>query len=158
MKIGILCVGEVRGPLAPGVTDFEDRARRYWRLEVSEVPAGLGKGRKPRETAVRRAEEERLLSRLPTAGETVALTREGIFLTSRGLARQLEEWAVHSVQEVTFVIGGAFGLGAGILQRASLKLALSSMTLPHELARLVLAEQLYRAGTILRHEPYHKGR
>ncbi|NNM03515.1 MAG: 23S rRNA (pseudouridine(1915)-N(3))-methyltransferase RlmH, partial [Gemmatimonadetes bacterium] len=69
----------------------------------------------------------------------------------------MEERANRSVRDLSFVIGGAFGLGERIVERSGLKLALSSMTLPHEIARLFLAEQLYRAGTILRNEPYHKG-
>ncbi len=76
---------------------------------------------------------------------------------SRELADFMAERALRSVQDVTFVIGGAFGLGEGILERSTLRLSLSPMTLPHEIARLLLVEQLYRAGTILRNEPYHKG-
>ena len=87
----------------------------------------------------------------------MALTREGKALGSRDLARYLEERALHSVDAVTFVIGGAFGLGGGVLKRSDLLLSLSAMTLPHDMARLLLVEQLYRAGTISRNEPYHKG-
>jgi 23S rRNA (pseudouridine1915-N3)-methyltransferase len=78
-------------------------------------------------------------------------------MDSPELARYLESLALRSVPEVSFVVGGAFGLGPGVVKRANRTLALSAGTLPHELARLVLAEQLYRAGTILRNEPYHKG-
>ncbi len=110
------------------------------------------------EERVRKAEEDRLLAQLSRGpGETVALTRQGKAVGSRKLAGLLGEWALRSVDEVVFVIGGAFGLGPGILQRSTHQLSLSSLTLPHEVARLVLAEQLYRAGTILRNEPYHKG-
>lgn len=157
MKLGILGVGSVRGPLRGPISDFQERAGRYWRLQVDEVPAGLGKGRRVDEGAVREAEEERLLARLPDQGESVALTREGVSINSRDLARFLEERAIRSVAEVTFIIGGAFGLGERILRGSTLRLSLSTLTLPHELARLVLLEQLYRAGTILRNEPYHKG-
>jgi 23S rRNA (pseudouridine1915-N3)-methyltransferase len=158
MRVHLLCVGETRGSLKEATLDFETRAGRYWRMEVQEVPAGLGKGKKPEADKVRQAEEERLLARLEkTGGEIVALTREGRPMGSKELAAFLEDRAIRSVQNVSFVIGGAFGLGEGILKRACLQLSLSSMTLPHELARLVLAEQIYRAGTILRNEPYHKG-
>ncbi len=158
MRINLLCVGEVRGPLEGAIREYEGRAGRYWRFDVQEVPSGAGGGRKADGEDVRRAEDERLLARLPTGpGMVVALTREGKPVGSRGLAGLLAEWGVHAVPDVTFVIGGAFGLGQGILGRATLKLSLSAMTLPHEVARLVLLEQLYRAGTILRNEPYHKG-
>jgi len=158
MKVRILCVGEARGPLRPAIEEYEGRAGHYWRFEVAEVSGGVGRAKKPDPAQVRKAEEERLLARLPKAGGAlVALTREGKALSSRKLADFLGELAVRSTDEVTFVIGGAFGLGRGILERSSLRMALSPMTLPHEVARLILAEQLYRAGTILRNEPYHKG-
>ncbi len=157
MRIRVLCVGEARGEVGRAAAAFEARARRYWRVEIETVPAGLGKGKKSNSGAAVGAEEERLLARLPDSGEIVALTREGSAFGSRELARFLEERAVRSVPEVAFVIGGAFGLGKRVLGRSDVRLSLSAMTLPHELARLVLAEQLYRAGTILRHEPYHKG-
>jgi 23S rRNA (pseudouridine1915-N3)-methyltransferase len=158
MRVRVLCVGSVKGPLQAAIGDYESRAGRYWRFEVIEVPAGVGKGRSGNPEQVRKVEEDRLLARTPAkGGALVALTREGKGFGSRKLAEYLSELAARSTEEVTFVIGGAFGLGKGILDRCSLKIALSPMTLPHEIARLVLAEQLYRAGTILRNEPYHKG-
>jgi len=157
MKVQVLCVGQVKGDLRAAVGDYEKRAGRYWRLQVTEVSAGLGKGRKEDEEAVRKAEEERLLGRLQDGGVVVALTRTGVPMGSRALASFMQERANRSVRELSFVVGGAFGLGERILDRSTLRLALSSMTFPHEVARLCLAEQLYRAGTILRNEPYHKG-
>ena len=106
---------------------------------------------------VRRAEGERLLARIPDGLEVVALTREGNGMDSRELSRYLERHAVRSSPGVAFVIGGAWGLADDVMARARRRLSLSRMTLPHEMARLVLAEQLYRAGTIQRGEPYHKG-
>ena len=102
-------------------------------------------------------EETRLLARLPERAQIVALTRTGRGMSSADLVDYLQDHALHSTPEVCFVIGGAFGLGKGILDRAQRRWSLSEATLPHELARLVLAEQLYRAGTIMRNEPYHKG-
>lgn len=158
MRVKVLCVGDSRGYLHSAIQEFETRAARYWRLEVTEVPAGMGKVKKIDEGKVRAAEEERLMDRLGNGGgEVIALTRDGKPMGSRDFAGFMETLMVRSTEEVTFVIGGAFGLGPGILARSNRKLSLSSMTLPHELARLVLGEQLYRAGTILRNEPYHKG-
>lgn len=153
MTVTVLVVGAVRGPLADAVADYEERAGRYWRLEVVEVDAG---GRSDRREDVLAAEEERLLARLPERARTLALTREGKGMTSRGLARFLQRQAVDA-RDVAFVIGGAWGLGPRVLARSWRRLTLSPMTLPHEVARLVLAEQLYRAGTLVRGEPYHKG-
>lgn len=157
MKVSILAVGGVKGPLAAVIGEYEARAGHYWRFTIQEVEAGVGKSRKADPRAVKAAEEARLLERLPRNAQIVALTRDGKGLGSRELARFMEEKAVHSASEIVFVIGGAFGLGDGILKKASIKLSISSMTLPHEVARLVLVEQLYRAGTILKNEPYHKG-
>lgn len=156
MKVQIVAVGRVKGSLEPGVADYEERAGRYWKLEVVEVDAGAS-GRDPSPERVRAAESERILARIPDGFEVFALTREGRPLGSRDLARRLSESMVRAVPGVSYVIGGAFGLDRTVVQRASRRLSLSSMTLPHEMARLVLAEQLYRAGTILRNEPYHKG-
>ena len=156
MRILVVAVGRVRGDLAVAVSDYEQRASRYWKLEVAEVSAGASRGQ-PGPGAVMAAEAERIIARIPTDLELVALTREGKGMGSSQLAGYLEERAVRSSPGVAFVIGGAFGLDEAVLSRARRRLSLSQMTLPHEMARLILAEQLYRAGTILRGEPYHKG-
>lgn len=157
MKITVLIVGQRRGPLAPAVLEFEERASRYWKLEIVEVDAGTGRGGAPDEDEVRRAEGRRLRARLPEAEEVWALTRGGKGTSSEELARTLGDRALRGAPGVTFLIGGAFGLDRDIVQEADRRLSISAMTLPHAFARLVLAEQLYRAGTILRNEPYHKG-
>jgi 23S rRNA (pseudouridine1915-N3)-methyltransferase len=156
VKIVIVAVGRVRGPLEPSVAEYEGRAARYWKLEVAEVGAGVP-GRDPAPERVKEAEGERILERIPNDAEVIALTRTGKGSGSAELARTLEALAVRSVRQVVFVLGGAYGLHARVLSRAQRRLSLSPMTLPHEMARLVLAEQLYRAGTIIRGEPYHKG-
>jgi 23S rRNA (pseudouridine1915-N3)-methyltransferase len=156
VKIQVVAVGRVRGALEAAVSEYEERARRYWKLEIVEVDAGAA-GRAPAGDRVRVAEAERILARLSLGLELVALTRTGKTTSSRDLAHWLEEHAVAASPGVAFAIGGAFGLGDAVLDRAARRLSLSPFTLPHELARLVLAEQLYRAGTIVRGEPYHKG-
>ena len=154
MKIRVLVVGRVRGPLAEPLRVYEERAGRYWKLEVVEVDAGVG-GAKADPPEVRTAEEKRLLHHLPPGSDLIALTRTGQEMGSRALASYLQDHALHA-NDLCFVIGGAFGLGERLLSRAR-QLTFSAMTFPHEVARLLLAEQLYRAGTILRGEPYHKG-
>lgn len=156
MKIVLVVVGGVRGPLADAVAEYEARARRYWKLETVEVDAGAP-GREPDPDRVRGAEGERILGRIPDRHAVFVLTREGKQMRSRQLARWLDRAAVGAEAGVTFVIGGAFGVSEAVLATARHRLSLSHMTLPHEMARLVLAEQLYRAGTILKNEPYHKG-
>lgn len=155
MKVAVVVVGKVRGVLAPAVEEYEQRAARYWKLEVAEVAAGAGRGKAPA-ARVQEAEAERILSRMSPELEVVALTRVGKPMDSRELAGYLEHHAVSSSAGVAFVIGGAFGLDASVLRKARKKLSLSAFTFPHEMARLLLAEQLYRAGTLVRGEPYHK--
>lgn len=154
MKIVTAVVGT---PSTPGmdraIRTYEERARRYFRLEVEEVPAAS----RPTPEETRREESEALRRRVPEELETFALTRRGKGLSSRGLARYLDETGTYGRPGAAFLVGGAHGLAASTLEAADHRLSLSPMTLPHEMARLVLAEQLYRAGTILRGEPYHKG-
>lgn len=157
MNVTVLAVGKVKEPLSAPVAEFEGRARRYWRLTVKELASGGGRGRSVAPDVVREAEGRRILGRVPDGAELVALTRRGQPWSSVELARYLDRLTVRAAPGVAFVIGGAFGLDEAVLARATRKLSLSTLTLPHELARLVLAEQLYRAGTIIRREPYHKG-
>lgn len=156
MRIEVVVVGRCRGPLAGAVAEYEARAERYWKLGVTEVDEGV-KGGRPDPARVKEAEAERILSRVPDGLELVALTREGKGMSSVTLSRFLSGHAVRGSAGVAFVIGGAFGLGDAVLARAARRLSLSPMTFPHDMARLFLAEQLYRAGTIARGEPYHKG-
>lgn len=156
MKVTVLVVGSPSRLLEPAIREYEDRAGRYWKLETVTVdPEKATRNRPVKE--VMAAEAERLQAAVPDRSEVVALTRRGKGWSSRGLARYLNGLAVRGATGATFVIGGAHGLDKSFLQRARRPLSLSPMTLPHDLARLLLAEQLYRAGTIVRGEPYHKG-
>ncbi|UCC26883.1 MAG: 23S rRNA (pseudouridine(1915)-N(3))-methyltransferase RlmH [Gemmatimonadales bacterium] len=156
MKVTLVVVGKVRGELAEAVAEYESRATRYWKLEVIEVDAGAPRGKGDPES-VMAAEADRILGRLPAAAEVAILTRDGRPLSSRGLAGWLQDHAVLGSAGVALVIGGAYGIHGTVRARARRRISLSAMTFPHEMARLILAEQLYRAGTILRGEPYHKG-
>ena len=156
MRLLVVAVGKVKGPLAPVVAEYERRAARYWKLAVEEVDSGARRGARDPQ-AVMTAEAERLLAYVPGELELIALTRGGKEMSSEELSGYLQEQAVRSSAGVAFVIGGAHGLAQEVLTKARRQLSLSAMTLPHEVARLVLAEQLYRAGTIARGEPYHKG-
>jgi 23S rRNA (pseudouridine1915-N3)-methyltransferase len=154
VKVTGIVVGGVKGPVAEVIEEYTRRISHYFRFEWSEVPAGAGRNTDP--AAVMSAEGERILARVPERAVVVALDRRGKGMGSPALAEWLSDAALHG-QDVAFVIGGAFGLDGAVLDRAERRLSLSTMTLPHEIARLVLAEQIYRAGTIQRNEPYHKG-
>ncbi len=150
----IAAVGKPRNAaIAAAIQDYERRAARYWPLEIREVreePA-----RSTAAAVVREREAERLDGRFPPNGLVVACDERGRSLGSEEFAAILRDHRDRGVS-LAFVIGGAFGLSPGLLARCAFSLALAPWTLPHELARLVLVEQLYRAGTIVRREPYHK--
>lgn len=154
MRFVLATVGKPRDRhLAAAIQEYETRAARYWPLEVAEVREASGRGVSAEEARAR--EGERLLERLPPAGSVIACDERGERMTSAEFARALVA-ARESARDVGFVIGGAFGLGDSVRTAATRLIQLAPFTLPHELARLVLAEQLYRAGTIARGEPYHK--
>ena len=158
LRVHVIVVGRARPPMEAAVAEYESRAARYWKMQVSEVDGGArGRGTAGDPDAVRAAEADKIRAAIAPAARIVALTREGREMDSPGLARFLEECAVGAVREVAFLVGGAFGLHPELIADAHRRLSLSGLTLPHEMARLVLAEQLYRAGTISRGEPYHKG-
>jgi 23S rRNA (pseudouridine1915-N3)-methyltransferase len=151
VRVTVVTVGRPRHEaLARAIADYEARAAHYWTFAVKEVREERGSER----TVVRRREGERLAAALE-GRSYVACAQAGRALDSEGFARWLGE-ARDSGRDVNLVIGGAFGLDEAVSAGAAGTLALAPWTLPHELARLVLVEQLYRAGTILRGEPYHK--
>jgi len=120
-------------------------------MEVKEA------SRAPTVEAQREEEARRLLEKVPAGATVVALAREGSAWTSEELAARVEGWRI-AARPLAFAIGGSHGLAAGLRASAGARWSLGPLTLPHELARVIVAEQLYRAFTILRGEPYHKGR
>jgi 23S rRNA (pseudouridine1915-N3)-methyltransferase len=154
MRLVVAVVGKARNrALSEAIQDYETRAARYWPLDVHEV-------REERATVgsierVKEREGERLSERIPPRAQTVACVEGGRSLDSTAFADLLKQ-ARDDDRDLAFVIGGAFGLTTDVSSKATLKLSLAPWTLPHEIARLVLTEQIYRAGTILRGEPYHK--
>lgn len=153
MRLRILAVGRDRsGLFQPAVEEYARRISRHARLEIVEVP----EARKYAGTARAREEEgESLLARISERERVVALDERGTEPTSPELARRLAAW-LEGGRDVALVVGGADGLSEAVLRRADERLSLSRLTLAHRLARLVLAEQLYRAFAILRGEPYHR--
>ena len=153
MRLTVAVVGKPRNAaLAAAIHDYETRAARYWPLDVHEVREERGPSLAPR--IVRQREGERLAERAGTS-QLVACDASGESFTSEQFADWIRSERDRD-RDLAFVIGGAFGLSEDLLERSSARLSLAPWTLPHELARLVLAEQLYRAGTIVRGEPYHK--
>jgi len=154
VKVYVIAVGKPRhAALAAAIGEYEERAGRYWpleRIEVREEPAKSASA-----DLVRDREGERLASKLPAGAVLVCCDPGGRRMDSAAFSTWLQGQR-EGGRDVAFVIGGALGLSPALLARAAVRLELAPWTLPHELARLVLAEQLYRAGTIVRREPYHK--
>jgi 23S rRNA (pseudouridine1915-N3)-methyltransferase len=155
VKFRVVAVGKPRAQnIAAAIQEYETRAARYWPLEVHEVreePA-----RSATAEQVREREGERLLAAAGASALLVACDANGELRTSAELASWMRAEQERAVRDVAFLIGGAYGLSSGVREAAAQRLSFSRFTFPHELARLVLAEQLYRAGTIVRGEPYHK--
>ena len=154
MKVQVAVVGKPRdAALAAAVREYETRAARYWPLDVVEVKEESARASSG--AVVMRKEGERLLERIPSGARLVLCDPGGEAMDSTTFATMLQQQRERA-QDVAFVIGGAHGIGEVVRERPHRRIALAPWTLPHELARLVLAEQLYRAGTIGRNEPYHK--
>ena len=155
MRFRVVAVGKPRAQnIAAAIQDYETRAARYWPLEVHEVreePA-----RSATAEQVREREGERLLAAAGTGALLIACDAGGDLRTSPELASWMRAEQERALRDVAFLIGGAYGLSPAVREAASQRLSFSRFTFPHELARLLLAEQLYRAGTIVRGEPYHK--
>ena len=153
MRLTVAVVGKPRNAaLSAAIHDYETRAARYWPLDVHEVKEERAASQTPR--IVRQKEGDRLAERAGSA-RLVACDASGVSYTSERFAEWLRTERDRD-RDLAFVIGGAFGLSEEVLAKSSVRLSLAPWTLAHELARLVLAEQLYRAGTIVRGEPYHK--
>ena len=152
-----MAVGRPVALLADAIAEYEKRAGRYFNFEAVEVKEERARKGLDDEQ-IRQNESRRLLERVPAGFEIIAMTRDGQQWSSDDLARYFEQLAMSGKAGAAFLIGGALGLSMDAIRRAQRQLSLSAMTLTHEMARALLTEQIYRAGTILRGEPYHKAR
>jgi 23S rRNA (pseudouridine1915-N3)-methyltransferase len=154
MRLVVAVVGKARNAaLGDAIRDYETRAARYWPLDVHEVREERATGI-PLEK-VKEREAARLSEKVPERAQTVACELGGKSLSSDQFAELLQS-AREQDRDLAFLIGGAFGLSPSVAKKSTMRLSLAPWTLPHEIARLVLVEQIYRAGTIVRGEPYHK--
>jgi 23S rRNA (pseudouridine1915-N3)-methyltransferase len=152
MKLAVVAVGKLRDRgLADLAGDYSGRIGRFVPFTTHEVRDVRGRPG----PEIKRLEGERLLAKLPPGCRAVSLDEHGRDLTSLQVAERLERWSRDGTREVRFVVGGPGGLAASVLDRCDESWRLSAMTLPHEMARVLLLEQLYRGWTILRGLPYH---
>ena len=157
MKIQLWAVGKNHEPyVKAGIEDFTKRIANYFPVEWVILPVPKNAGMLSA-MDLRKKEGETIIEWLKKGGYMVALDERGKQFSSPSLAQVIQERANEGTKTLVFLIGGAFGLDEPVLQKANLQWSLSQLTFPHQLVRLILAEQLYRACTILKNEKYHHG-
>ena len=155
MRLELLFLGKTREAyLSAGIDDFAKRLSRYLKVEIKTIKEGRIKKGEPENFLIEK--ESKILMQNVQGDYLVCLDRTGKQMDSIALAKQIERWEMQGPKKISFVIGGPLGLSATILNKANLVLSLSQMTFTHEMARLLLLEQLYRACTIKAGEKYHK--
>lgn len=159
MNINVIGVGKIKEKyLKLGIDEFKKRLSKYCKLDIIELddekaPEKLSEKEM---IMVKEKEGKKILSKIKDTSYVIALAIDGKNLSSEELADKISDLAVRGNSNITFVIGGSLGLSDEVLDRADYKLSFSKMTFPHQLMRLILLEQVYRAYRINNNEPYHK--
>lgn len=159
MRVTIVCVGKLKEKYwKDAIAEYSKRLSRYMKLEIIELadekaPESMSPAQ---EAEVLEKEGQRILKHIREDAFVTALAVEGKMLSSEELAAFMEKKEVGGVSHMVFVIGGSLGLSPAVMQRADFALSFSRMTFPHQMMRVVLLEQVYRAERIRRNEPYHK--
>lgn len=159
MNISIIAVGKLKEKyLKQGIDEYLKRLTAYAKVEIIEVPDEKAPEilSDTEMEQVKQKEGERILAKISQDTHVIALAIEGKMKTSEELADGMDKLATYGKSKIAFVIGGSLGLSSEVMQRANESLSFSKMTFPHQLMRLVLVEQVYRAFRIMRGEPYHK--
>ena len=159
MRFFLSCIGRMKAGAEKDLFDrYLDRARKTGRsLGITSVSATEFPESRAQRAEDRKAEEARqLLQSVQDGAKLIALDERGRSLSSTEFSTKLDTWKLDGVPDVVFAIGGADGHGAELLQKADLNLSLGAMTWPHQIARILLAEQIYRAMTIQSGHPYHR--
>lgn len=155
MKISFWSIGKSNESyIKEGVEDFTRRISKYFKIEWNIIPVPKNAGMMS-EMDLKKKEGEMILQWLTKEDYLIALDERGKQLTSDGLANLIQTRANQSTKQLVFLIGGAYGIDEAVLKRADFKWSLSQLVFPHQLVRLILAEQVYRACTILKNEKYH---
>lgn len=146
LRITIFAVGKLKEQFwKDAVAEYLKRLGGYAKIEVRELPDSNAE-----------KEASALLSALPERGPIILMDIRGKEASSEGLAQKIDNYALNSDSHISFIIGGSDGVTKEVKQRATERISFGPITLPHNLARVVLLEQIYRALKIIRHEPYHK--
>ncbi|MBL5766586.1 23S rRNA (pseudouridine(1915)-N(3))-methyltransferase RlmH [Heyndrickxia sporothermodurans] len=159
MNISIITVGKLKEKyLKQGIDEYLKRLTAYAKVEIIEVPDEKAPEilSETEMEQVKQKEGERILAKIHPDAHVIALAIQGKMKTSEELADGIDKLGTYGKSKIAFVIGGSLGLSDGVMKRANESLSFSKMTFPHQLMRLVLVEQVYRAFRIMRGEPYHK--
>lgn len=159
MKIKLLCVGKIKEKyFSDAIKEYQKRLGAYTGLEIIEVadektPDRASEGEMQQ---IKQKEGNRLLAKIKPNDFVILLDLQGEMLSSEQISQCLSQYMVMGKSEFVFIIGGSLGVSEAIRERANLKWCFSKMTFPHQLMRVILLEQIYRAFKIMNHEPYHK--
>ncbi|WP_251938648.1 23S rRNA (pseudouridine(1915)-N(3))-methyltransferase RlmH [Streptococcus sp. Marseille-Q0941] len=159
MKIKIVTVGKLKEKyLKDGIAEYSKRLSRFANLEMIELADEKTPDRasNSENQKILEIEGTRILSKIADRDFVIVLAIEGKTLSSEEFSKQLEQAPINGFSTLTFVIGGSLGLSPQVKKRANLSISFGRLTLPHQLMRLVLVEQIYRAFTIQQGSPYHK--
>lgn len=159
MKITVISVGKVKEKFyRDAIAEYEKRLSRYCKFQIIEVADEKtpDKASTLEEEQIKEKEADRILAHIKEDAFVITLEIEGKKLDSVSFAELLEQKGVHGISHIQFVIGGSLGLHQKVSDRSNYKLSFSDMTFPHQLMRVILAEQIYRAYRIISGEPYHK--
>ena len=155
MRINVVCVGKIKEKFyTQAVEEYSKRLSRYCKLDIDEKTPDNASDIVNEQ--IKNKEGERILSAIKDDAYVCALAIEGKMLDSVELSEKIERLGIEGTSNITFVIGGSLGLADAVLKRADYKLSFSRMTFPHQLMRVILLEQIYRAYRIMKNEPYHK--
>jgi len=159
MKITVIGVGKIKEKyFTLAIDEYRKRLSRYCKLEIIEVndEKTPDQASEAEENQIKKIEGERILKHIKSDGYVIALAIEGTMLSSTELADKVEQLGVDGSSHLIFIIGGSLGLSSEALSKANYKLSFSKMTFPHQLMRVVILEQIYRAYRINTNQPYHK--
>ncbi len=160
LRINIICIGKIKEKyFTDAIAEYAKRLTAFCKFNVVELPEEKIKSNTPNDSQIEEvieAEGKKIMQKIGASDYVVAMCIEGKMLSSEELSKTLENLSVTGKSTVDFIIGGSYGLSNSVKSRADLKLSMSRMTFPHQMARMILSEQIYRAFEISSNGKYHK--
>lgn len=155
MKINLLCIGKTEQKEIQSLIQYYiQRLPKYWNFNLIEIPE-IKNAKNLSINEIKNKETELLLSKIQNSDYIILLDEKGKNYTSREFSEKIKNYSNHTIKNIVFIIGGAYGFSEKMYQKAQEKLSLSSMTFTHQMIRLFFIEQLYRSAQIIENKPYH---